>query len=846
MQSRIQITCFTLLLLIPVLLFGQIPVFQANQYSFINGPGLYAPLAIPYSPIANPDPTAAMWTNPAGIGIDGSSGLLFISTGGSGGNTDHNFDDWGIGVNLEEIAYGVQIVRGEYDAKWHTIAGGIELHEGINVGYAYHWSSGLDRGNAWDAGLLVRPNEYMSVGLHCTNINTPRMTVTDQTGNDMEIELDPTYRAGLALRPFRDRNLTLSADMVFNKLEGSDYFEDIETIIMANFEPVNGIGIRAGYALEAEMAMAGLSIYGGFSELAGLAGFPDDALEGMPEAGGVVSARITTNYRPDIFARGGRKYVWYELPETIVEQPMSFSFFRPRYPTLYEVLTNLNRICQDDEIGGVILDITNLKMRFSDRYELRNALAEIRAAGKQVIVYSDEYHMGSIYLGSIADHVIINPGGYVEIPGYFAYQPYLRGLLDRLGIEAQVVQHGQYKSAGEILMRTDASEAAEEAWDTYIEDLWQEWLVSVADGRDVSQAEVEEWVDGAMYTPAEAMEMGIIDQIAYKDEVRVITETIAGFSPRILSSAYYFNREDQPDRWDNLSTHKIAIVYGVGNILPGESGNSVLGEVMGSETVAGALRAARNNSDIDAIVFRVDSGGGSSLASEIIRREIDRTNGEDSERRIPVVVSMSDVAGSGGYWIACTADQIVAPPTCVTGSIGVIGLKLVFSEMYDSLGISFDGVQRGRNSNIWSTDIRWNEEQENLMKHQMAATYDDFLNLVSRGRDLDTSRVNELGQGRIWSGVDALDNGLVDVNGGLMDAIRIAEDLAGISSDDIVEYVTYPNAGWRGPVGEIRAAVYDMLPPAAIRILQAEQFRAQLDESNIMLLTPADPDFLLE
>lgn len=294
--------------------------------------------------------------------------------------------------------------------------------------------------------------------------------------------------------------------------------------------------------------------------------------------------------------------------------------------------------------------------------------------------------------------------------------------------------------------------------------------------------------------------------------------------------------------WDNMTSPKIAVIYAVGGINMGKSnpGGLLGGKVMGAETVAAAIRKARSDKRVKAIVFRIDSGGGSALASDIILREIERTTNDSLDtRHVPVIVSMSDVAGSGGYYIACKADTIVAPESCITGSIGVIGFKPNMKETYEKVGISHDGVMRGKHADVWSTTRAWDEEELAKMHDSMEDIYKRFIGFVADGRGMDTSRVNEIGQGRIWSGRDAKEIGLVDVNGGFTTAIEIAKEMAGIHNRK-VELEFYPRFHGISLSGELTYVTLKALPEPMLEILRAQSKVNDLQVGEPLLLMPLD------
>ena len=854
-MKQVRVALIVLAILMLALAVNSEP-FTPLGGNYVNGPGMYTIISIPYSPRALPGGTAAIWTNPAGIGEDGGSGLIFAAPYLGGVNTVYQFNDqWGFGINLESLGFGIEATREDHAATRYTWGSSVEFSEGFNLGWAYHWSGGLNRQNSWDLGLLVRPTPWLSIGAQVTEVNCPKSIVMDTLGNELNVNLDPSYHLGLALRPFCPR-LTLTADAALWRSNAdwavgkNDYGDNLDPTFTLQLQPIPGFALRAGYAMDSELTFAGISLYNENTELASHSGHRMSSVSGSPAYMGTSWIRISDEFRPEPFAFLDKpKVVTMKLSGKIVEEPEPFSLFRPKAMTIHELLQKIERLEKDDQVKGLLLKFDGLSIGTSDLAEFRESLLDFKAAGKKIFVYSNDYTLGRMYLASVGDLVLVHPAGEVIIPGIGATMPFIRSLLEKLGIEAQVLHVGKYKSAGEILSRDDMSEEAKEAIDAVVETIWTAYTGAIAEGRGISPDEVKNWVDEAMFNADEALEHGLVDGIAFEDQVEEkIKEEFTGRKPRFVSSKIYFMQKPAELVWDDMTSPRIAVVYAVGSIMEGESKRELLGgKIMGSETIAKAIRQARSDSRVKAIVFRIDSGGGSALASDIILREIERTTNDTLKdvRHIPVIVSMSDVAGSGGYYIACKADTIVAPETCITGSIGVIGLKLVLKDLYEKTGISHDGVMRGKHADMWKTRRRWNEDEEKKIMHSMETMYERFVGFVAAGRDLDTSRVHELGQGRIWSGKDALDLGLVDVNGGLLTAIDIAKEAAGIKKEKVVDITFYPVVHGIEIEGEIQYIALKALPETIREMIKTKTFLDAIDQGEPLLLMPIDQESVM-
>ncbi|MDP8207558.1 MAG: signal peptide peptidase SppA [Candidatus Electryonea clarkiae] len=821
----------------------------AGSFTAGNGASNHSLIPLPYGPRALPDGVGAIWTNPAGIGIDMGSGFLLMNYLTQGDSSSTGFkEDWGYALAGDVIGFGHEISRTNVEASRYTWGMSFPS-DGFSVGFAYHWSKDLDRQNSYDLGMLVRPTKWLSFGTQITEVGRPRYGTT---------RMDPSYHFGLAVRPIGHR-VTLTADASLWKTDNADpvlwdessldYGDKLDLTFTANIQPVDNLAVRAGYAVDREMIFGGVSIYSGMFSVSN---HNATQTKGDNRAYNNVSTnwiRMSSEWSPHIGAHFmPKKVVKLKFKGKIVEEPSPFSMFSPKYSSLLGVLNRIKQLCEDETVSGLLIEIEGQSMGFSDRIELRDELKKFKESGKKIVVYSRHLELGSYYLASVADRIVLHPSGEVFMPGIDARRRYLKGLLDKIGMEAQFIQVGKYKSAAEMLTREDMSDPAREAIDAIIEVIWQEIITGIAEGRNVSKEDVMGWIDEAGYMADDALEAGWIDAIAFDDEIKKqVDEEFGEEKFRLVSSKSYFMKKPVQYEWENMTSPKIAIIYATGSIVTGNSSGGGLfgGKTMGSETIAKAIRQARKDKRVKAIVFRIDSGGGSALASDIILREIERTTNDDIEdvRHIPVIVSMSDVAGSGGYYIACKADTIVAPKTCITGSIGVIGGKFVTKELTDKIGVTYDGVQRGKNAGVLSSAERWNDEQQAKVKDLMLGTYDRFLVHVAEGREgLDTARVHELGQGRIWSGVDALEHDLIDINGGFFTAIEIAKKAAGIKEGRVVEAKIYPGIHGYNFATDVRALIVGELPIGIREALEAEAFVNSIDEGEPVLLGPIVPE----
>lgn len=444
---------------------------------------------------------------------------------------------------------------------------------------------------------------------------------------------------------------------------------------------------------------------------------------------------------------------------------------------LNAILAAIDLAADDKDMHAIYLDLSHLSVGMATIQELRQALLHFRKTShKPVIAYADSYSQGAYYLASAADKIYLNPQGEVDLHGLAAQVLFLKGALDKLGIEAQVVRHGKFKSAIEPFVATQMSPENRKQTAALVDSIWRQILDEVGTARALSLTDLQRIADHqeARFASA-ALGLKLVDQLRYEDEVLAELRTLSGapqeddFDLVRLHpyAAYALEKREE-------STHeaKIAVVYAEGEIVDGKGDE----QNVGSKRFAKALREAREDDEIKAVVLRINSPGGSALASESIWREVSLLKDKK-----PLIVSMGDVAASGGYYIAAPAQRIYAQPTTITGSIGVFGLMFNAQKlMNEHLGIFADVVKSAEYADMDSPFKPLRPEERALLQSQVEKTYDVFVTRVAEGRKMEKSAVDEIGQGRVWSGVAAQKIGLVDELGGLFDAIQNASRQAKI------------------------------------------------------------------
>lgn len=447
---------------------------------------------------------------------------------------------------------------------------------------------------------------------------------------------------------------------------------------------------------------------------------------------------------------------------------------------LNEILNNLNAAAKDPNIKGIYLDLSSVGASAATMKELRDKMLEFKESGKFIISYSEGYSQGAYYLASVADEVMLNPDGMLDLHGMAAQLMFYKHVLDKFGVEMQIVRgpNNRYKSAVEPYFLDKMSEANREQMEALLNSVWGDLVNDISESRGISPERINQIADSleTMFSADKAIEDKLVDRLAYKDEVIDRLKELTGTEKvNTISNADYA----AANKDTKIKKDKIAVVYAIGEISGGEGDDTSIG----SETTSKAIRKARTDEKVKAIVLRVNSPGGSAVASEIIRREI-----ELAQKEKPVIVSMGDYAASGGYWISTNTDYIFAQPTTLTGSIGVFGVIPNAQELLtDKIGLTFDVAKTNENADFGSLTQPLTPFQMAKLNESVAKTYNEFTSLVGKTRNLRQSYVDSIGQGRVWSGRDALEIGLVDEIGGLEKAIAYAADKAGLTEYSITE-----------------------------------------------------------
>lgn len=460
-------------------------------------------------------------------------------------------------------------------------------------------------------------------------------------------------------------------------------------------------------------------------------------------------------------------------------------------PVLRDAVEALEQAGEDERVVALVARIGGGGMGLAQAQELRDAVLAFRAKGKRAVAWSEtfgEFGPGNVgyYLATAFDEIHLQPSGDIGLTGFLTETPFVRGTLDKLGVVPRMDHRYEYKNAMNLFTETRFTDAHREATAALMHSMFGQVVRGIVEGRKLPEDRVRSLCDRGPFLGEEALRAGLVDSMAYRDEVYAKVREKVGKDAKLLFLSKYLERAGRPHRKGTT----VALIYGVGTVVRGESKfDPMFGSPsMGSDTVSAAFRAAIEDDQVKAILFRVDSPGGSYVASDTIYRETLRAK----EAGKPVIVSMGDVAGSGGYFVAMAADKIVAQPGTITASIGVLGGKMLTRAMWEKIGLTWDDVGTGPQSSMWSSFHDYTPEQWAKFEGWLDRVYEDFTGKVAAGRKLPREKVLEIAKGRIWTGEDAKRLGLVDELGGYPAAMKAAREAIGLPADAKIRLKMFP------------------------------------------------------
>lgn len=710
--------------------------------------------------------------NPAALGTTDNTSFTFLK---SYKETDFR-SDFGLIYKSNGFSYMLE----SSDGTEQTLALGSNLGKNkmlrnFYLGFAYGWKSGdLSKGD-WQSSALYRPTNYLSAGYVLTHYDSEK---SQQSGK-------PQHRGGIAIRPLASTKfhnaLELTTDIGWGDYDNERGF--IKPIIGVNTNFVGGFSVGATYNVEEEEVGIRFSLSNFNAVIGSISNIrkqDDDSKKNM----GYGYISLNSDIMGMFTGTEPKRLLDLKIKDNLVDENTKLkvgfvSFKMDDNTIMLKLLNKIEEAKDDPSITGIIFRNNNFGASFAKRQELLTALHEFKQAGKSVIFYFENISNANYaFAANIGDAIYLNPEGMVNLVGLGGSSPYVKEMLDKLGIDFYNFRSHPYKTAGNMFSETEMTVAEREVLERLYGDIYAEMVEMIREGRGHKLvADVETIINNGPYLiPNDALVNGLVDGLVEWHELNARLKTDFGTSNIITSLP---NRIDT--QWYKPGLDKVAVIYASGNII---SGKGQTGKTIGSETTAKAIRKARLDPQVKGVILRVDSGGGSALASHIIAEEIRLCT-----KSKPVIALMSGVAASGGYYISTWADEIIAEPTTITGSIGVIGLVPNITRMSSKIGINWSEFKFGDNATLGSITREWTEEEQATFSYFIKSSYDRFVNTVAQSRGKSFEEINQVAMGQVWTGNQALELGLIDKLGGFETALASMKER--LASGNEIELATY-------------------------------------------------------
>ncbi len=727
-------------------------------------PGIVAPQSV-----AAVSDITALEINPAGLAFSSGFGLLYshrnLKT--PAGDDIYAVNLGGFGFEVADLNH-FSLFKGTQTRTVFALPLG-KLAVGGRYSKINAKGSPYDATGFWDLGLMLRWNRQLSFGAVAKNLNRPRI---------LGERIRQTYVGGVAYRPIGER-LTLGLDFEQSQKQKFDrgFYR-----LTADFEVKPGLRIFGnfdrtksfGFGVNIGLGNLGIKNHNSYDKKGNYASSVNSIY---------LSSRFLGNLLPP-----PNQGLVVKLSGEFPEEP-SRSFFSPKKTSFLELMQGLAEARQDPKIKGVVLKLGSTDFGFARLQEVANEIKAFRTSGRKVIACLEETGDAQYFLAAHADKIVMPPVNTLDFNGIKSERTFIKGTLDKLGIKAEFLQHGKYKSAAEILTRTEMSEPAREEANSILDELFGQIVSAVAGERNLSTDSVKKLVDRAPLISIEAQKAGFIDTVLYPDQLEDYAKSVFGRKLFWTSIKPYINPSPSIPPWQSYP--EIAVVRATGGIAEGQSGSDFLfGKTLGAATMEKALKKASENKNVKAIVLRIDSPGGTVQGSDLIWRAVSQ-----AAAKKPLVISMGDLAASGGYYItAPLKENILASPGTITGSIGVLGGKLDMTGFYNKIGFSKEVLTRGKNADIEGSSHPFTREQKEKVQKEIDLAYEHFIQIVAEGRNKNYAQIDSIAQGRVWTGSQALKLGLVDRQGGLLDAIRLARQKAGFKPNEKIKLEAYPSS----------------------------------------------------
>ncbi|WP_337866978.1 signal peptide peptidase SppA [Ignavibacterium sp.] len=751
------------------------------------------------------------WDNPALLSTLHQPDFLFTWNDRVGDWND--FNNWGIFAAIPNLGFSMynQSLNNFHvtDFKLSAATG----NNSFSAGFGYGWSTGdvsvFNRADIFSFGFFIRPNKYISAGL-VGNLpaNGEREGIVD-----------------IAIRPFGNQLITFFGDYLLSR---DMHPEEINYSFGAVAEPIDGLRLVGRY-FEGKNINLGIELSFGHMGVMSISHLNKDGKQIYNTHGIRIGA-----YDRNIFSRfaSDNKIVELDLKGQLRYQ--TFRLF-DNSNSLIDLLDKIEAAKNDKSVSAIAINFSGAVINREMLWEVREKLKEFRQAGKRVYIYIDRAGMDKYHFASVADKIILDPLGNISLNGFLIGRTFFKGSLDKLGIGFHELRYFKYKSAAETFARENFSDADREQRQKLVDEYYETAKNDVCEGRGFSRSQFVNLVDSLIaYLPDEAIKLNLVDTLGRWSDINRIIEKYEGKSRNFVSvsSLEKFNLP-KDNYWSEKP--KVAVIYAIGG--------TSMDDGINARSLVKYVESAFADENVKAIVLRVDSPGGDALAADLIADILKKNKGKK-----PIIVSQGFVAASGGYWLSMYADTIVAAPTTLTGSIGVIGSFFYNRTLKQDLGLSTDFVKRGKFAELGFgftlpiiplslPDRDLTEEESKMAESRIKTLYKDFVNRVAAGRKKSFDEIETIAQGRVWSGRDAFQLGLVDVLGGLYDAIEIARQKANLQKEkfDVREYPPRP-------LLNINDLIPDLLPirfEERLPLLEDLKLRLQYN-GEPMLMLPAD------
>ena len=723
----------------------------------INSEPITSPL------VAIPDNTDGGLVNPAGLGVnrglsirmdifnsDSSfqdQGRIWLRMGNLSGHTS-----WGNGPSTHHFAWGTRILKSNL----------------LMMGTAMRWREGS---KYLDFGILSRPYNFISVGAGWKGA----WSSTDSDTSHLVV--------GCGIRPFNNYNrISLLGGMEYI-LNDNDH--DPQFSWGLNWELIKGFQLTCLTDQEQNFNV-GVQISFGHNSIGTEQLIRDEDIDY-----GYSYLQYNRQNQYSVIPRN-KNLLSVDLSQPYYDHPPRWLIFS-QGERFFDLVYSLEKNLHGHIPPYLYLNLNQYCLTWSQTEEVRELLLQYQQRGTRIIVYADDLTDHSYYLACLADRIFVQPQSYISVDGLAWHVMFISGALEKLDIEVDLAYQGEYKSAVEMFTREDMSAQNREAREAILDKRTEQYYQAISSGRNIDLVQLESIIDQGPFTSQQALQLNLVDSLLWKDELEeYLTQQIGCPAVDMIADATETYREDN---W--IPRTKIALINAEGTILTGESGYNPIpiptigGHFLGSETMIDMIRAAKDDPDIKVVVIRVNSPGGSSLASEMISREIQLC------REIkPVIISMGDVAASGGYHISTQGNRIFCDHSTVTGSIGVFAIKPVFSGMYENWGITYDTITSNANALMWSSLDTMTDQQHQKMMEGVEQNYNRFVSTVADARGMDFQEVNQIAQGRVWSGDSAVKLGLTDQIGGLNQALSYSAELINLKHWSQAEIVINPGISY--------------------------------------------------